>query len=398
MLASYRLQTSHHRVETIHLSAWSLSHLSQSKLLCSWLNWACQLLKVETVICLFCFLFVSELEVELLLVLGSLFQPAILTDKKLKCVVHARKMTVDRLLCCALHDFFTRSEWSLTSHCPKFIPGQVVQLYWVGWEEILECSKPFVGNRVSAMVDKIPPDRWHHVISADNPTDCASRGIFPFELIHYRLWWTGPPWLSMKQSYWPQEVSISAKPLVSEEREVCYTSVSLSGQPVIPFERHSTFIHIQWVVAWILQFANNHKKLTSNSRSPVLTVTELAAAEIYLVRFSQETHFAKDIASLEARHDLSRKSNLLLLNPFIDSNGVLQVGGRKRNSKLPYSQMHPMILHGKHVLTRLIIRSEHIRLLHAGLILLLFIIFTSLAWERPWDPLLDSVSSAVVKV
>ena len=39
--------------------------------------------------------------------------------------------------------------------------------------------KTYVGNRVSSIVDQIPPDRWSHVIRAENPADCASRGIFP---------------------------------------------------------------------------------------------------------------------------------------------------------------------------------------------------------------------------
>ncbi len=37
-----------------------------------------------------------------------------------------------------------------------------------------------------------------------------------------------------------------------------------------------------------------------------------------------------------------------------------------RNSKVEYSQRHPAILHGQHPLTKLIVRSEHARLLHAG--------------------------------
>lgn len=39
---------------------------------------------------------------------------------------------------------------------------------------------------------------------------------------------------------------------------------------------------------------------------------------------------------------------------------------RPGNSKLPYYTQHPVILHGKHPLTRLLVRSEHLRLLHAG--------------------------------
>ena len=39
---------------------------------------------------------------------------------------------------------------------------------------------------------------------------------------------------------------------------------------------------------------------------------------------------------------------------------------RESNSNAPYSSQHPLILHGKHPLTHLLIRSGHARLLHAG--------------------------------
>lgn len=45
---------------------------------------------------------------------------------------------------------------------------------------------------------------------------------------------------------------------------------------------------------------------------------------------------------------------------------MLRVGGRQRNSSFTYESKHPFILSGKHPLTRLIIRTEHLRLLHAG--------------------------------
>ena len=146
-------------------------------------------------------------------------------------------------------------------------------------------------------------------------------------------------------------------------------SISLLGEPVVPFERFSTFTRIQRVVAWILRFVNNcrpSKKLAETAGKSCLTVPELLAAEKYLVRFPQEAHFVDEITSLKAGKGLPRGSNLLALHPFVDSDGVLRVGGRECNSNLAYSQMHPVILHGKQVLTRLIIRSEHLRLLHAG--------------------------------
>ena len=229
--------------------------------------------------------------------------------------------------------------------------------------------KTYVGNRVSEIVDQVPPDRWSHVVSADNPADCASRGIFPSQLIEHELWWTGPAWLLLKPSQWPKWEGTSVELSVGEEREICLAGVTLSGETVVPFERYSTFTRIQRVVAWILRFVNNcrpSKRLTGTAERSCLTVPELIAAEKYLVRLSQEAHFASEINSLKAGKDLPRGSSLLALHPFVDSDGVFRVGGRECNSNLAYSQMHPVILHGKHVLTRLIIRSEHLRLLHAG--------------------------------
>ena len=55
--------------------------------------------------------------------------------------------------------------------------------------------KTYVGNRISAIIDLIPPDRWNHVPGIENPADCASRGLIPSELLVHDLWWHGPPWL-----------------------------------------------------------------------------------------------------------------------------------------------------------------------------------------------------------
>ena len=38
--------------------------------------------------------------------------------------------------------------------------------------------KTFVGNRVSTIMELIPPDKWNNISGLDNPADC-SRGLFP---------------------------------------------------------------------------------------------------------------------------------------------------------------------------------------------------------------------------
>ena len=232
--------------------------------------------------------------------------------------------------------------------------------------------KTYVGNRVSSIVDQIPPDRWNHVLGIENPADCASRGVSPSELLEHELWWKGPPWLKLTPSYWPNQHSISVELPPEEEREICLVTTIPSKQPVVPLDRYSTFTRLQRVTAWSLRFVNNCQpskgtrlESATVTGSPRLTVAELVAADGYWVKLSQEDYFSAEIASLQANQRLPN-SCLLSLHPFLDSDGVLRVGGRESNSKLSYSKMRPIILHGKHPLTKLIVHSEHQRMLHAG--------------------------------
>ena len=83
------------------------------------------------------------------------------------------------------------------------------------------CFKTYVDNRVSYIVDYILPNHWRHVNSIENPADCASRGLFPSELVSNELWWKGPKWLYLETSRWPGQEEIPCVVEVSEEeREI----------------------------------------------------------------------------------------------------------------------------------------------------------------------------------
>ena len=236
--------------------------------------------------------------------------------------------------------------------------------------------KPYVGNRVTQILENLSPNQWRHVSGIDNPADCASRGLFPSELIKHNLWWNGPDWLSQDPSNWPQVSSHCLSNTPQEESEFCHIVSVDPRLPLIPLNRYSTFTRLQRITAWILRFINNCRTLSSTdptsetATSPIgstcLTVSELAAAEKYWIKLIQEEHFSAEIASLHSKGSLPNGSRLISYHPFLDSDGIVRVGGRETHSKLSYSQMHPIILCGKHSITRLIIRSQHLRLLHAG--------------------------------
>ena len=234
--------------------------------------------------------------------------------------------------------------------------------------------KTYVGNRVSYIVELISPERWSHVESADNPADCASRGMYPTELLDHELWWKGPSWLYQDSSHWPQQPTSSPPESTDEERQLSLLSVSNVISCPLDVSNYSSFARLKRVTAWIFRFTKNclsRKHGTQRLRHTFLTTSELHFAEQCLCSAAQRDHFVEEIESLKNNTHLEKSSQLLNLRPFVDSAGLLRVGGRQQHAKLSFSKKHPIILHHKHPLTHLIVRSEHIRLLHAGPTLLM---------------------------
>ena len=83
------------------------------------------------------------------------------------------------------------------------------------------CFKTFVGNWISTIMELTSLAQWHHVSSPHNPADCASRGLFPSELLQHHLWWNGPEWLLESRTEWPKEPTLVQTPEPVEEKEIC---------------------------------------------------------------------------------------------------------------------------------------------------------------------------------
>ncbi|GFT00253.1 integrase catalytic domain-containing protein [Trichonephila clavipes] len=96
----------------------------------------------------------------------------------------------------------------------------------------------------------------------------------------------------------------------------------------------------------------------------------------------QEQVFLAEIKSLQSKGVVSPNSKLRNLNPFIDSDGLLRVGGRLSNSDLPYVNKHPVILPENHNLTVQIIVHFHRKNLHTGASSLLHYLMGNLPRDR----------------
>ncbi|KAJ8938012.1 hypothetical protein NQ314_011624 [Rhamnusium bicolor] len=98
-----------------------------------------------------------------------------------------------------------------------------------------------------------------------------------------------------------------------------------------------------------------------------------------LIKAAQNECFSQKLHDLRKNIPIKSKECLLGLNPFIDAEGLIRVGGSLQLSEFEFEKKHPMIMSAKHRLTILIFAYEHVRLLHAGPQLLL-----SSIRERYW--------------
>ena len=66
------------------------------------------------------------------------------------------------------------------------------------------------------------------------------------------------------------------------------------------------------------------------------------------------------------RKQTLKKSSLYRLDPFIDSNGLLRVGGRLRRANLEQAEKHPVFLPKNHHVTNLLVHHYRVRVHHQG--------------------------------
>ena len=134
--------------------------------------------------------------------------------------------------------------------------------------------KTYVGNRVSHIVELVPPHRWNHVNGTDNPADCASRGLFPSKLLDHELWWNGPIWLNSSLSDWPRQLTIPPAEPSDEVRQICHHAATDQDTPVIAFDRYSSFNRLKGITAWIFRFIENCRNPEYRERASLHLTTE----------------------------------------------------------------------------------------------------------------------------
>lgn len=104
-------------------------------------------------------------------------------------------------------------------------------------------------------------------------------------------------------------------------------------------EKFSSLSKLRRVIAYCCRFIQNCRKDAFRSRVGSLEADNLRRANTTLARITQRQAFAQEIEELNKKKKrISRDSRILSLNPFLDKEGILRVGGRLKNADLSCEQ------------------------------------------------------------
>jgi hypothetical protein len=227
--------------------------------------------------------------------------------------------------------------------------------------------KTFVANRVAQIRRKTSTNQWHYISTKDNPADIASRGSSATQLLNLDLWWHGPTFL--KSAEVPSEEKFEVAevkaddPEVRSLRTVAYTQDCYLLEKIRDISSWSKAVRI---TAYCLKF----KDVLQGQRTAALMVEDIRKAERLIIKMVQKESFPEEIEAMKIADDgmaeVKISSPLNELDPFIDEEGVLRVGGRLRRSQLRKELKHPIILPKEHHITKLLIQHFHQRVEHQG--------------------------------
>ncbi|GFV34267.1 integrase catalytic domain-containing protein [Trichonephila clavipes] len=145
------------------------------------------------------------------------------------------------------------------------------------------------------------------------------------------------------------KVNFSKRDVLSEIARL-YDPLGLIG-PIVT--KAKIFIQELWKIKldWSVQlppdameeFINNIKAKESCNKEKYLTADEIKRSTEFLAKIAELSEFKAEIDALKKGKGVSKTSKLKALDPFLDENSLLRVGGRLSNADLPFEAKHQII-------------------------------------------------------
>lgn len=221
--------------------------------------------------------------------------------------------------------------------------------------------RTFVANRVSDITRVVDSDRWHHVQSADNPADIATRGIRASEFPACDIWWAGPEWLKEDKIH----IDDCEIPQTDLEMKVLFTTSS-EEKPI--WERFSSISRMKRVLSYCRRLLKSNQ---SRQRERYLSTDEMEKIMEECIRYYQNVVYGKEVEELKRDGRVQIRSSLITLSPFLDKKAIIRVGGRLENAEISETTKHPIIIPSGQHITNLLVKEAHTRTLHGGIQLMM---------------------------
>ena len=227
------------------------------------------------------------------------------------------------------------------------------------------------------MQDFSSPSQWRHISGQDNPADLASRGMSSGNLINSSLWFRGPSFLHQQHLTLENNEFVAVNEGDQELRAVVVNATTTNNDlDVFNFGFFSSWKSLVRGVARAKLLATLFKKRTSikgrlrprtgkNILEP-LSVSDMQAAELLIVKAIQGSYFAEEIETLRSNLGLIKGNELRRLDCFLDKTGVLKVGGRLKFTDLYSILKHPTVLPKLAHVSTLLILDCYVKVKHQG--------------------------------
>lgn len=240
----------------------------------------------------------------------------------------------------------------------------------------------YISNRVAKIHGVSAPEQWNFVSTHLNPADDGTRGV-PVSDLQHGKWLCGPSFLLKSQG--PESPDGHYFPLIDPDGDAevrnetqvvtCVTKVSVSSLGTEWMERFSSWKKLVKAIANLQHIAQTFKRernttcgckgwhICAESHS----VNAFKSASKIVLRAVQLDAFSKELACLTKEGCVPKDSSIISLGPFLDSDGVMRVGGRLRKAAhLVSNEKNPIILPSKNHVSKLIAIHCHETVKHQG--------------------------------
>ena len=223
----------------------------------------------------------------------------------------------------------------------------------------------YVANRVARIRAVSNPSQWYYVRSEMNPADASTRGIHASNL-ESSSWLLGPK--SSNDTPTTCEVHELVNP--DNDKEVRVNKLDVKQELTFfdngIFSRFSSFDKLITGLFVIRRFIQRWRKSKHKDSVEVKGVELLRDTEQFVFKEVQRKMYSADYECLLDSKPLSKNSPISRLDPYIESRGVIRVGGRLKHADSDIGVTNPIILPAKHHITLLIVRKYHEACQHQG--------------------------------